>query len=192
MQISDIVCALSYFDAGVVKLNPPASSPAIAASESRLGVAFPTSVRTFLRWHNGGMVASEGLLGINSIDSPLDIESWNKRLRRVNKDDWDATRLIVGTDWCGNYYVASTVHLDERGDAPIGFVDGISLELEYWVASDFLAFLWFYIRRVAHGWYPNGKPVPVDKSLPDYPWPFDHKWMVEHDPQLGRLLSQQT
>ncbi|TAK33922.1 MAG: SMI1/KNR4 family protein [Chloroflexota bacterium] len=194
MKVADIDIALAYFENGVVELRPAATQTMLENAENRLDIALPSSLREFLTHRNGGWVGRYPLLGVPPIDKDLDLVEDNERVRRVRAPYWNPAHLVVAPDQSGDYYVAVLDQRDKNGDCPVAFVDGISLEIEWWAGSNYLTFLWFYIGSLKHDYQPDGTPFGGDteEPLPDYPWPFDHEWVLQHDPELKMWLGQSS
>ena len=97
--VPDAVAALDAWARSggrAVTWNPPASDATVAALETRLGTPLPSSLRAFLRLHDGGTIASTAA-------SPIALAFWSAdRIVRVNEGLFaptgkrDATLIVCG------------------------------------------------------------------------------------------------
>jgi hypothetical protein len=148
-----------------------ASDAAIATFEQECGFALPPEQRGWLRLCNGALAGPGGLLGINPDPPWLDIGVLYRLIPQWLDNRW----IPVADDGCGNYYV-----LDAGGPTseshPVYFIDherGYDAPA-YRVASGLWQFLWFLLTSELE----RGSGIRPK-------WPFDHHYVLEHDPEIG-------
>lgn len=85
------------------ELGMPASSGALAAFETRLGLTLPASHREFLLRANGGVVGYVRLFGVGRPDV-LDLARFVSEMRPYIEEMADGPILPFASDWGGSYF----------------------------------------------------------------------------------------
>lgn len=189
MSLSAIAGQLAYFHPEAVKLNGPALPNDINLAEQRLSIAFPSSLRSFLAWHNGGWIADLRLFGVAPIDNRLDIVSDSEMRRSTFGSLWPRTYLAVSTDSAGCPYAIAAVRENERAESPVVHVDCISMEATAVVASNYLAFVWFAVSDRIRVLTPAGQyrsDDELDQLSPDWLTRWYHRkdFLLARDPDV--------
>jgi cell wall assembly regulator SMI1 len=198
VTLDDVRRELTFFAAGVVRLNEPADDRELAKAQAELSVIFSPSLRRSLAAFNGGYIVNEPVLGVPPIQSALDLVFATRQARtHWEPMGWKPEFVEVGSDGCGNTYALLLDRADAAGESPVGFFDAGVMDITEVVASSYTSFLWFIIQDVK--WYhqADGKPVVRDEVLwtdtnvvvrPEAlsPWRFNEAWMLAHDPALAR------
>jgi cell wall assembly regulator SMI1 len=183
----ELAIDLRYFRSGLVRWNAGTGEVSVKEAEVNLGVDFPRSFQEFLRWHNGGRIGEYRLLGVPPIKRDLDIIRRTLQLRQIRGDSWPHAYMPVCPDGFGNFYVLATDKRDVKGESPVIFVDGISLEVEAVAASNYWSFLSLLVKSMIRTTKPDGKPSDSLEFLPS--WPFDPLWLVQYDPPAAHWMA---
>jgi hypothetical protein len=93
----------------------------------------------------------------------------------------------VCPDGFGNFYLLVTERVDAKGECPIVFVNGISLEVEGVAGSNYWRFLSAYITDLTKITLPDGEPFfDLDTSTE---WPFTVRSVIEQDPEAAHWFQ---
>ena len=122
------------------QLPAGATDEAAFAFEKRTGLALPPSLREWLEFMNSPCIGPGGLLGIDSPQSWLNIETVLQMYPSWRTNGW----IPVAGDGCGNYFILNT---SEHG--AVYFIDTArdANRLAYAVGSSLWSFLWFMLNR---------------------------------------------
>jgi cell wall assembly regulator SMI1 len=169
-RLAQLLARLEYFEAGAIRLAPPAPSDWIASCEDAIGHRFSPQVREFLLVHNGCEIVEIMLYGVprkpkssrkglNILTRFLDntvAEDWNKAW----VEDWNKAWLELGRDGFGNYFVADLANPDAAGEYPILLVDHEAVgrpNAARYFADDYFTFMAQVIDEMIQLYEPDGK-----------------------------------
>ena len=148
----------------------PATANQVHRVEQRLGRPMPLPFKKWVTTCNGSLGGEGGILGLEQPSGGVDLEE----AIALYPELMDRGFFPVAMDGCGNHYVlVEDQNVPEH--FPVCFIDN-ALEigsLAYTVASRMDLFLEFMISR--------------ELQLLDE-WPFDREWMVQHDPDIVKVV----
>lgn len=160
--LSEFHAKLEYFANKRVKLRQPATSEAIVAAEARLGYSLSPTLRRFLLEHNGGYVMDIVLRGVQLLGQQRIARSddlVSRNLANWEQEWWPKNWLEIGSEAFGNYFVADLTQVDEKGEAPILFVDHEAIgqpDSFRKVADSFDTFLIYAVDQMIRLYLPDG------------------------------------
>ena len=205
-MFAEVDAALSYFEPGIFRWQPPATDAMIANAEQILNVQFPLSVRLFYKRHNGFNSSIDPIcLSLPEVgEDPNGVArdhlvSWSLCYREEPDDDMSGevdedgkTFVTLLSDFTGDPYCLLPTKIDERGECPIAKVNHETREVSWIVASSFERLLWFYITDLQRYYRPDGEPKDQDEreALDDESvWYEDLDYLLQHDPHLAQWRS---